>query len=839
MFCTAEIFAYLEDTLKLTPENMVDLAAASDELAEMHQQVISSSLLALATLLDASGGGQSEKSTEDMTDEPKHVLEARALAISLAEKLFSSQKFFLDFLRAQGPSVRSATYSLLSSYIRNVPQVYSEGDMKTLAPAILGAFHEVHPLCHTAMWEAILLFSKRFPGAWSYVNIQKIVFNRLWHFLRNGCFGSQQVSYPCLVLFLDNLPPERIAAEKVFDDFFQNLWAGRNLSHPSKADRAAFFQALRECFIWVSHNASRYFNGVDGTCLLQISLVKNILVKLFWHDFLFYAGSQHDYGVSSGKPGAVSEDSSQLLLENTLDLKNLSGYLQEMGQCLIEIISAVLSFRHQLLAPFYEAFHDNCLQAFQQADQLKRTDNLVKIIKFMYLLEQHAVQKAETWPFDYLVGPLLERCFPLIRLLDSPDSLKFLSVVISIFGPRRVIERLPIGDEAIAARVPVYGDGEVALQHFCQVFERTFIPWCFSGDDVSATARLDLLLALLDYDCFSEQWDDIVSYATNEGDFGFVSKSQITRLAKLLEKARRIILDRRLKLDGQNQSEKWHHKLLDTAAISIMHSVSTSGNSESQFLRAVLGCSRETEHVSFLSNSAITHIYHEVLKTLAAFLKASQFSWVWKWGSLVCDEVNISVLELKSFADVSKMAHFALEILDAGFFCLKSHYQEHSLVSGIAASIFIIDWECSLTTASGDESLKENFNRLEFGKSMHAFCEKIGNQFWRSCTSQSRGTIANILFRFVRSSIVEADELNVDILISSCIQWVVDAIKCVCLDQYEEQNALDLLLSYDDQWPLWVKPDCNSNKMQIKWNVATVSPDLQVRVSKTRILMQY
>lgn len=39
ILCTAEVFIYLEENLRLTPQNMSDKGAALDELQEMHQQV--------------------------------------------------------------------------------------------------------------------------------------------------------------------------------------------------------------------------------------------------------------------------------------------------------------------------------------------------------------------------------------------------------------------------------------------------------------------------------------------------------------------------------------------------------------------------------------------------------------------------------------------------------------------------------------------------------------------------------------------------------------------------------------------------------------------------------
>lgn len=220
-------------------------------------QVISSSLLALATLLDVLVGMQPESPGLDSTTAPpKHASKARAVAISFAEKLFAAHKFFSDFLKYQSTAVRSATYSVLRSFIKNIPNAFDEGNKKTIAGMVLGAFQEKEPACHSSMWDVILLFSKKFPESWTSLNVQKVILNRFWHFLRNGCFGSQQVSYPALVLFLDCVPPKAIVGEKFFLDFFQNFWAG-SPSHFSNADRLAFFVAFKECFIWGLQNASR------------------------------------------------------------------------------------------------------------------------------------------------------------------------------------------------------------------------------------------------------------------------------------------------------------------------------------------------------------------------------------------------------------------------------------------------------------------------------------------------------------------------------------------------------------------------------------------------------
>lgn len=221
--------------------------------------MLSSSLLALAALFDVFFSRNYERpGSEYVTGESKYGVKARSIALSSAEKLFSNHNYFLDFLKSQSPVIRSAANSVIRSCVKNIPQTLSEGDMKVLAGTILGSFQEKNPACHSSMWETLLLFTKSFPNSWTSVNVQKTVLNRLWNFLRNGCFGSQQVSYPALVLFLEIVPANAINGDKFLIDFFRSLWEGRNLSYSSHADGLAFFLAVEECFIWCLRNASRY-----------------------------------------------------------------------------------------------------------------------------------------------------------------------------------------------------------------------------------------------------------------------------------------------------------------------------------------------------------------------------------------------------------------------------------------------------------------------------------------------------------------------------------------------------------------------------------------------------
>ncbi|KAK9280494.1 hypothetical protein L1049_014186 [Liquidambar formosana] len=800
MLCTAEIFIYLEENLKLTPQNMSDKAVAFDELEEMHQQVISSSLLALATLLDVLVSMQLERpGFENITSEPKHASKARSTAISSAENLFSTHKYFLDFLKSRSTAIRSATYSVLRSFIKNIPHAFNEENMKTLAAAILGSFQEKDPACHSSMWDAMLLFSKRFPDSWTSSNVQKTLLNRFWQFLRNGCFGSQQVSYPVLVLFLDTVPPKAIAGEKFFLDFFQNLWAGRNPSHASYADQLVFFLAFRECFLWGLHNASRYCDGVDTIYHFQVTLVNNILVKLLWHDYLLFGSSKNQDSDLSGKSRDTSVDSVQHSYENTVEtliIKYPKSYMQELGKCIIEILSGIYSLGDVLLSAFSATFQENCLEIFQQTENIERLPESVDhVIKFLLLVEQHAVQKGETWPLIHLVGPMLAKAFPLIRSLDSPDAVRLLTVAVLIFGPRKIIQELFVHNKEQSCSHFSDRNRELDREDFIHVFTEIFIPWCLHGNNCSTSARLDLLLALLDDEFFAEQWCSVVTCATNlecsEAGPGSIDSNNMAVLAMLIEKAWEEIKKRK-ELDSNHLqgscTDHWHHELLDTAAVSVACSIPPFRTFDAQFVRAVLGGSTEDNQSSFLSRNAMILIFEELFRKLLTFIMESSFTWVRDAGSLLTAEAKYPVPESKSSINMLEMAQFALQILDRSFFCLNTFDEESELLTRISAAIFIFDWEYSMMKTSVDaldqESVKRIKARLDFGESVHAFHCKISNQFWKSLSIQNRKRLESILIQSIRFAIFKEDKLNTNKVTSLCCLWMLQVLECISQDEY-------------------------------------------------------
>ncbi|PNY04264.1 E3 ubiquitin-protein ligase listerin-like protein, partial [Trifolium pratense] len=744
--------------------------------------VISSTLLALAALLDVLIFPQQEQPAfENTTTEPKHASKARVAAVSFGEKLLTDHKHFLDFLKSQRPTIRSATYTVLKSFIKNMPHAITEGNIKSLAGAILGAFNEKDPSCHPSMWD---------------------------------------VSYPALVLFLDSVPPKAVSGDKFFLEFFKNLWVGRKTF--LSADRLAFFQAFKECFHWSLKNASRYNDGEDSISHFRVTLVDNIVVKLIWRDFLTTGSSKGYDIINTGKESDSSEKNvSHSKKADMLNTKCSKPYLQELGKCFVEILLGIHILDSNLLSVFTVEIEDNCMSVLQQAGNVEIVE---QIILFMLLLEQHAVMNGATWPLAYIVGPMLAKSFSFIRSSDSPDTVKLLSVAVSIFGPQKMVQEVFNQKRGHCTNQLSYGGDELLeAEDFLQIFKNTFVPWCLQPNSFSTNARLDLLLALLDDEHFSEQWSFIVNYVISQNNSGcpagLVNSDQAAMLAMLLEKARDESMKRKAR-DGSSyrpgtNAEDWHHECLESCAITVSHSLPPHSTSHVQLICSLLGGLTEGRSIPFLSRNALNLIYEEILRKLVSFIQDSSFSWVHDAAFVLSNDAEISV-DHDSSLNIVEMAKFSLEILDGSFFCLKTLDREGGIVSGILSAIFVIEWECNLSKALeyslDDKSMTKAKDRQSFGEYVCAFHNKINGHFLKSLCRDNCRRMLNFLIQSVKSAIFVEDRLVNDGITSLCCTWVLEVLERVCVDESDELNLLHQLLSKDERWPVFVVQKFSSTK---------------------------
>lgn len=164
------------------------------------------------------------------------------------------------------------------------------------------------------------------------------------------------------------------------------------------------------------------------------------------------------------------------------------------------------------------------------------------------------------------------------------DGVKLLSVSVSVFGPRKIVPVL-INDIETSTLLSVEKGRDMSPEKFIKVFQEIFIPWCMDGYDSSTAARQELLLSLLDDECFTQQWSDVIFYVFNQQHQGC---NNLAAMKMLLEKARGEITKRN---SGQelnqrigSRPEHWHHSLIESTAISLVRSSSGTTTSAAQFM---------------------------------------------------------------------------------------------------------------------------------------------------------------------------------------------------------------------------------------------------------------
>ncbi|KAL3632408.1 hypothetical protein CASFOL_025392 [Castilleja foliolosa] len=612
---------------------------------------------------------------------------------------------------------------------------------------------------------------------------------------------SQQKSYPVLVQFLEAVPSEAITGNAFFLDFFQNFWKGRYLL--SNADLLPFFLALEECFIWAMGNASRYCEDARAIHDFRHTLVDKIITGLIWHDYML---------VSSSKCLEVAftpiqlEDSIQPIHKEPrekINSRHLTDYEKFFGKCIIKILSEINSLERDLLSVFSLRFQADCLDLFQEKES--SSQNLDRVVQFIFLLQEQVMQTGERWILLDLVGPTLKKTFPLIETLDSEDAVRLIMVGVSIFGPRQITnELLGIG---------------LDTEQFLKTFRETYLPLCCLKQLDNTTAsvfRLDLLFYLLDAECFFEQWDAIIKYLVDPDEVGFDSGMMDTNhankhanLAILAEYTR----DHCRKND--DHSGWCQHDLLDSVAVKALGGVPPFGDFGGQFLCAFLGGVSQDDKTSLVSQNTLILVFEEVCRRLTTFMMNSTYLWVQKVCQLLFSGRSYSDWRYESSDDQLKMVHFALDILNGSLFCLNAMEAESELVQGILAATFVIDWEFSWISNHEIDGQTGNVEaRLALCEAVHALHSKICDQFLKGFSVKGRHRLRAILIQSVKSiSLIE--QLDSENFISSCCQWLLDIFDFFCQDPVEEQQLLELFMSKSDLWPLWIITDHTGIRLKI------------------------
>ncbi|KAL2613161.1 hypothetical protein R1flu_024853 [Riccia fluitans] len=747
IYCGNEIFIYLDDNLKLTPQTISDKTTPIEESIEKHERVVSCSLLALAAIIDILVGSLKTGPAATSLIDAEVATKTTVMVTEAATNLCWNHKYMREYMRSKSSRIRSAVYQALRAYIQHIPKVFKVADMESVSPQILGAFAEKDAACHQPMWDMILLFAQGFPDSWDASTMKKVVFLRFFSYLRHSCYGSELLSYPSLLPLLSLIPPKSIAPSQSFLlDFFSNFWRGRPASKLGSTYWLAFLNAIRECFIWAVKNAKRFAEADRSDILeFQIALIDGVLLKLLWYDYIGSSASQATQltvstTLTSSEDGVSVEfkqtASTKAAERSSAEGKSLSSstvtnedYFRDICACIVDAIESLSGGESGLLDTFWTEFQSNCLSIVQDSGRRWLSDRdkdtrISRIADFFVMLGSKSLKSGsrDRWVVPTAVRPFISRAFPIIKSAGDPESVRLLAKLTSVYGPTIFLRLTVTPTEGLKAKP----DEEENPEHsklLLKYFKEDIVPWYLDADDELSGPKAELILAFIQSPSFEEQWDFVIAHIT-EGLHEMHSEADLKAvgvLAVLLEKVRETgMTSGKERLGNQRKDVTpvwWKSNRIDHAALRVASSCFLSKPASFRLVRSVLGgissgdlvpdCVVDkaamrgerspnlTQNVTtIVSDGAAREIFQILLKRILSVSALAEANWVKHSPSLFIDKQDIGELpeDQQLTKELLELAATAIDIISECILCLPSLDRDSTVVGKLVAALFCLRW---------------------------------------------------------------------------------------------------------------------------------------------------
>ncbi|GAQ92748.1 Zinc finger RING-type domain containing protein [Klebsormidium nitens] len=682
-FCQGEMFEYLDETLGVTPQT-VDKSVAPEEAADWVERQLSAGLLAMATLLQvlggqAGGGGDVREETtrggkeeangkqQTTSEEEAHENESgqkdadaskgggidpgegssgAAKVVELAGGVAARHRFFAPCLKHASPVVRGAAYQTLRALCESARAQIRE-NLSAVAPLILGSLTEREPAVHRAMWDMLLSFVRFFSGGWEFVNVRKAVLPGLWGLLRHACYGSAEVSYPCLLVLVSLLPHGVVGTGPEFwGELFGALWGGREAC-VAEVEWQALLRAWRECLVYVLTNAEKYAEpGREGTLAFRHEIVRTVLLDTAWDEYMQSGGGSRAGAATPTKSAEVSRDqdadrvssharagpSGQAAAGGVADERNgREATAGSMGRGSLRMLDLAEAMGEAVIQ--MEKI-DDALSEFW-ADLTKRIlatlsesgggdpNAVVKRVGDFYMVVSRlakrppvlgkkgpalAMGQRKSNALDAGVKPLVAGVWELaVGSSDAVPLVRLLTRLVTLYGT-----------ESLGG---IADKGETAKSQFEAVrflVTTRLIPWCLGGrgeerSTVEGGTRLEFLLAILKDERLRAEWEGVLGRLTrwavkaggSEEDTVAKHLEDVETLGAVLGKLREQGAARRLNLESAG---------VDAAALVVGSSSSLEEAPCQEFLKQAMGAGGG--RVPFVSGAALRGVLERLLQRM-------------------------------------------------------------------------------------------------------------------------------------------------------------------------------------------------------------------------------
>ena len=274
LFPSFQVIKLLSDNASSTPQSLGDpRKESSEELQARHARVLAATCAALASIIVL----QSKSGTSsDTTSSNDKAIDARKALLTGAQSLLENSTFLRSTLQSKEASVRRSAYGLISSVCSTAPDLVSSADILShVSPIVFGAIGDKESGNHPSMWGMVLSLASTHPKSWNNINLNKAVLPKLWSFLRHGCYGSAEGSYPAVLPFIALLPQGALGIDG-YQSVLNAVWDGMyTLSTQGQAQQAAA-GCFRECYVYAMIKAETVA-GPEGASVFCTELTQSAL----------------------------------------------------------------------------------------------------------------------------------------------------------------------------------------------------------------------------------------------------------------------------------------------------------------------------------------------------------------------------------------------------------------------------------------------------------------------------------------------------------------------------------------------------------------------------------
>ncbi|KAJ8918958.1 hypothetical protein NQ315_016860 [Exocentrus adspersus] len=167
-------------------------------------------------------------------------------------EIVSNAKFWKLSKHKVAP-VRAAWFKALTVLCQKASFLL-EGKGAQVVSTVFSNLEENDPTVLPYVWEAALLTMANIKEWWTYINIEKLFFPKLWKVFKQGGQGNASVIYPSLLPLISHLPATVDEnAQQFYNTFFENLRSGlkQKAVIASRSESVAIATAFTECLQYV------------------------------------------------------------------------------------------------------------------------------------------------------------------------------------------------------------------------------------------------------------------------------------------------------------------------------------------------------------------------------------------------------------------------------------------------------------------------------------------------------------------------------------------------------------------------------------------------------------